>query len=190
MTWPFGDLDMFGYDFIMVDFPWRFEAWSTAGRNRKSPDQHYETMTCDEIVAAFPVDQLARGDCVLWMWATHPMIDQQIDLGRRLGFRFATSGVWVKRTTKGGLAFGTGYRLRSASEPFLIFVVGNPRTRPVVRTAIEGRLRQHSRKPDEAYTEAERMMPNARRADLFSRETRAGWESWGDEIGLFDQEAC
>jgi N6-adenosine-specific RNA methylase IME4 len=114
------------------------------------------------------------------------MVDQQLALLPRWGFRFVTSGVWVKRTKTGKLAFGTGYRLRCASEPFLIATNGEPTTARNIRTVIEGPLREHSRKPDEAYVEAEKMFPNVARADLFSRKTRPGWDAWGDEAGKFD----
>lgn len=46
-------------------------------------------------------------------------------------------------------------------------------------------LRQHSRKPDEAFAAAEMLMPSAQRIELFSREARPGWEAWGNEIGKF-----
>jgi N6-adenosine-specific RNA methylase IME4 len=175
----------------MADPHWRFETWSEKGRMSKGPDRHYETESITEIVETFPIGHLARETCLLWLWGTHPAIDQQIAAGRAWGFKFVTSGVWVKRTKNGKLAFGTGYRLRSASEPFLLFTMGNPETVPVVRTVIEGPVREHSRKPDEAYVEAERLMPNAfRRADLFSREDRPGWHAFGDEAGKFNRSAA
>ncbi len=34
MTWHFGNLTPMSFDFVMVDFPWRFEAWSEAGKKR------------------------------------------------------------------------------------------------------------------------------------------------------------
>lgn len=50
-----------------------------------------------------------------------------------------------------------------------------------------GPVREHSRKPDEAYAAAEAMMPQAmNRADLFSRQVRPGWTAWGDEVGKFE----
>ncbi|MBO6755708.1 MAG: DNA methyltransferase [Roseibium sp.] len=190
-VWPFGELPMFGYDFIMADPHWRFETWSEKGRLSKGPDRHYQTAEISKIIKEFPIGYLASKTCLLWLWATHPMIDQQICAGRAWGFKFVTSGVWVKRTKHGKLAFGNGYRLRSASEPFVLFTMGNPETTKSVRTVIEGPVREHSRKPDEAYQEAERLMPAAeRRLDLFSRETRPGWEAFGDEAGKFDQEAA
>lgn len=186
-NWPFGGMDMFGYDFIMADPHWRFETWSAKGRMSKGPDRHYQTQAIQEIIEEFPIGHLASKTCLLWLWATHPMVDQQIAAGRAWGFKFVTSGVWVKRTVNGKLGFGNGYRLRSASEPFLIFTMCNPETTKSVRTVIEGQVREHSRKPDEAYVEAERLMPGAtRRADLFSRQRRPGWEAWGDEIDKFE----
>ena len=184
MTWPFGALRPLSYDLIMADPPWRFDLYSDAGE-AKSPQAQYATMTIAEI-AALPVSYLAAGDALLWLWATHPMIDRQIEVCRAWGFRYATSGVWVKRTTGGALSFGTGYRLRSASEPFLIGVIGNPKTARTVRTVVEGVAREHSRKPDEAYAAAEILMPGARRADLFARQRRPGWDGWGNEIEKFE----
>lgn len=184
--WPFGGLKMFGYDLIMADPPWSFETWSAKG-HAKAPQRHYDCMSLDAI-KALPVDQLARGDALLWLWATHAMIPQALAVMAAWRARFVTSGVWVKRTARGKLGFGTGYRLRSASEMFLIGTWGNPETCPVVRTVIEGPLREHSRKPEGAYAAAERLMPRAHRCDLFSRASRPGWESWGDEAGKFDQQ--
>lgn len=190
-TWPFGHLRPLSYDLIMCDPPWRFETWSDKGREQKSPEVHYDTLSIPEIKAMFPVGHLAGRDCLLWLWATHPMIDQQIELVRFWGFKFVTTGVWVKRTKTGKLAFGTGYRLRCASEPFIIATNGNPDTAPVVRSVIEGPLREHSRKPDEAYREAERLLPGpVRRADIFSRQSRAGWDNWGNESTKFDEVAA
>ncbi|MBO6511536.1 MAG: DNA methyltransferase [Roseibium sp.] len=191
MEWNWGDLPCFGFDFIMVDFPWKFEAWSEMGKQKKAPEEHYDTLTCSQILQMFQLGQLASKDCLLWMWGTNPMIDQQIEVGKRMGFKFVTSGTWVKKTVNDKLHFGTGYRLRCASEPFFIFTNGDVKTVPVVRTVIEGPIREHSRKPDEAYVEAERLMPDAiRRADLFSREDRPGWVAFGKEVGKFNRSAA
>lgn len=185
ISWPFGSLSMFGFGLIMVDPPWSFETWSDAGKEEKSPEAHYDTMSIDEI-AALPIGHLAGENCLLWLWGTHPMTPLQLPLIGAWGFKYVTSGVWVKRTVTGKLAFGTGYRLRCASEPFFLATNGNPKTCRSVRTVIEGPIREHSRKPDEAYAEVERLCPNVRRADIFSRESRIGWDSWGNESTKFD----
>ena len=188
MTWPFGDLRMFGYGMIMTDPPWSFDHWSAKGATNKSARGQYDVMTLDDI-KEMPVGQLASDNAVLWLWATHPMLPQAIDAMKIWGFRFVTSGAWVKRTATGKLAFGTGYRLRCASEPFLIGVVGNPETPRNIRTVIEGPVREHSRKPDEAYAIAERMTPpGAFRCELFARERRPGWDAFGNESNKFSKD--
>lgn len=182
----FDGLQPLAYDLVMADPPWAFEAWSDKGKHKAASAQ-YDVMDLAAI-KALPVQNLCRGDALLWLWATHPMLPQALDVVDAWGFRYVTSGVWVKRTRSGKLAFGTGYRLRCASEPFIIAVMGNPVTAANVRTVVEGPVREHSRKPDEAYAAAEHLCPKAlRRLDMFSRETRAGWESWGLEAGKFDR---
>lgn len=185
-AWPFGDLEPGVYGLIMADPPWRFELYSERGEE-KSPQAHYRTMTLDDI-AALPVADLAAPDCLLWLWATAPMLDRQIAIMAAWGFRFVTSGVWVKQTVTGKTAFGTGYVLRNAHEPFLIGARGEPKCARDVRSAVFGPVREHSRKPEQGYAAAERLIPKARRSELFSRQGRPGWESWGDETGKFDGE--
>ncbi len=186
MAWPFAPLVPLSFGFIMIDPPWDFALRSDKGRTGKAAAGQYGCMSMDEI-KALPVADLGRGDTLIWCWATHPMIDQQIEALRAWGFRFVTTGTWGKTTKNGNLAFGTGYRLRCASEPFIIGTLGNPETVKNIRTLFLAPVREHSRKPDEAYEIAERMMPGAlQRADIFSRQVRPGWTAWGNETGKFN----
>ncbi len=182
--WPWPELVAGAYDLIMADPPWRFELYSEKGEE-KSAQSHYRTMTLDEI-RDLPVAGLAKPDSLLWLWATAPMLDLQISVLKAWGFEFKTSGVWVKTTVNSKVAFGTGYVLRNAHEPFLIGTRGNPETARNVRSVVMGRVRSHSQKPEEAFQAAERLMPKAHRIELFSRTTRQDWDAWGDEAGKFD----
>lgn len=180
-SWPWPELTVGGYDLIMADPPWRFKLYSERGEE-KSAQAQYATMTLDDI-KRLPVAGLAKPDCLLWLWATAPMLPLQIAVLEAWGFEFKTSGVWVKRTVNDKLAFGTGYVLRNAHELFLIGTRGNPVTTRAVRSVVEGVIRAHSQKPDQAYRAAEELMPGASRVELFSRTNRAGWDVWGDEAG-------
>ncbi|SIT11276.1 N6-adenosine-specific RNA methylase IME4 [Paracoccus saliphilus] len=143
-------------------------------------------MSLDDI-AALPVSALASDNCVLWLWATNPLLREAFDIMDAWGFNRKTAGHWVKTTKHGKLAFGTGYILRCAGEPFLIGTRGSPKTSRSVRPVIMGPVREHSRKPDEAFTEAERLMSDARRIELFSRQRREGWANWGNEVEKFQE---
>lgn len=177
------------FDLIMADPPWRFATRSGKGVTRKGAGGQYDTMTLAEI-AALPVATIAAGDCLLWLWATNPMLPQAFDVLRAWGFTFKTAGHWAKRTRHGKLAFGTGYVLRCAGEPFLIGTRGSPKTSRSVRSVIEGPLREHSRKPDEAFAAAEALMPGARRIELFSRQARPGWAVFGNQTSHFTGDAA
>ena len=176
-----------GAQMIMADPPWSYEMRSKAGY-AKSPDAHYQTMDIAAI-KSLPVEALAAPDALLWLWAVGPMLPEALAVCAAWGFTFKTAGWWVKQTKNGKQTFGTGYLLRSAGEPFLIGTRGAPKVTRSVRNTILGLAREHSRKPDEVYVEAERLMPNAQRVDLFSRQVRPGWTAWGFETEKFEAAA-
>lgn len=183
--WPFGNLEPRAYSLIVADPPWTFVCRSKLGEG-KSPQAHYRTMSLEEI-ASLPVADLAREDCLIWLWCTAPMLNRQIEIMEGWGFAFKSSGVWVKTTTTGKIAFGTGYLLRNAHECFVLGTRGNPETMSKsVRSALLAPVREHSRKPDESYAMAKSLVPYGRAAELFARESRDGFETWGNEKNKFD----
>lgn len=176
-----------GFDLIMVDPPWNFRSNSVArpGRNARA---HYRCQSL-EWIKALPVREVLAGrDAVVWLWTTNPFLRIAFDVLDAWGCPYSTKGEWVKTTKGGGLAFGTGYTFRNCDEPFLISRLGKPRTSRSIRSVLFGPVREHSRKPDEAYAAAEALLPGAKRIDVFSRQSRPGWVSWGDESGAFDGE--
>ena len=185
MSWPFGDLVPMSYGALMLDCPWSFSNWSAKGE-RKNAKHHYTCMALADI-KALPVGHLASKDAVVFVWATWPMLPQAMEVMATWGCPYVTGGAWMKKTIHGKHAFGTGYRLRSSSEPWLLGFFGNPKTSRAHRNTIEGLAREHSRKPTEAYEWMETYYPGVRRAELFARETRSGWDSWGDESFKFDE---
>lgn len=200
-----------GFNFIMADPPWRFENYSKKGE-QKNAIHHYDCAPLDWI-KSLPVKVLAGDNCLLWLWATNPMLPDAINVLSEWGFEYKTAGTWVKRTKLGKDAFGTGYIFRSSNEPILIGTIGTPKTtrstRSIIPTyddashsladggdwikssiTIEGVTRLHSQKPEEAYVAAEGLMPGARRVELFSRTDRDGWSVWGDETGKIGGVEC
>ncbi len=194
-----------GFGLIMADPPWSYEMRSDKGYE-KAPEAKYATMPLADIMA-LPVEALAAPDCLLWLWAVNPQLPQAIEVLRAWGFTFKTAGTWLKRSTRGKVSFGTGYILRSSNEPFLIGTRGAPKTTRGTRSSvithderftgewsdvwpngtvtIEASVREHSRKPDEAFRACEELMPDVQRLELFSRTDRSGWRTWGNETGKF-----
>lgn len=186
--WPFRGLEPHAYGLIMADPAWSFDNWSEVGE-KKNPKAHYRCMPLEDI-KSLPVVDLAARDCLIWLWATWPMLPHAIETLAAWGFAHSTGGEWRKVTKNGKSAFGPGYRLRTNSEPYLIGTRGNP---PIgarnLRNGFDGLIRAHSQKPEESYERAERMAPGVRRVELFSRTNRPGWDCWGDEAGKFGDAA-
>lgn len=184
---PFAGLPRNQAGLILCDPPWRFNVRSRDTGLRKSADLHYPTMTLDDI-KALPVADLAARDCALVMWTTAPFLHLALDTLAAWGFTYKTMGSWAKRTrTDKSWAFGTGYVFRSASEPYLFATRGNPKVSVRnVRNLIVAPLREHSRKPDQMHDDLERMFPDVPRIELFARQSREGWLTWGNQRELFD----
>lgn len=171
---------------ILADPPWAYEMYSDKGYG-KSPDVHYNCMTHDQLMAMRD-DILFRAapDCALFMWAVWPKINEALSLMEHWGFQYKTGGSWHKKTTNGKTAFGTGYIMRSACEPFLIGTLGQPNIKNrSTRNLIEAKVREHSRKPDSAVELIENLFDGPY-LELFARTTRPGWSCWGNETDKFE----
>ncbi|MDX0007806.1 DNA methyltransferase [Sinorhizobium meliloti] len=183
---PFPSLGGKRYDVILSDPPWRFRTWNEENQ-QKSASKHYPLMTLDAI-KALPVSDLAKPDCLMMMWAVQPMLDQALEVMSAWGFKYKTAGAWAKQSATGTKwAFGTGYLLRCSAEFFIVGTRGNPKSAVKnVRNLIVAPIREHSRKPDEMHLNLERMFPDADRLEMFSRESKPGWDVWGNQTGKFD----
>lgn len=143
-----------------------------------------------------PAAELIEPGGALMVWCTWPLFAEQSAIVRNAwGLEIATGGVWVKVTKNHKQRLGTGFIFRSVTEPFLIATRGKPRglrgrsVRNLIETydnsTLYGVAREHSRKPDEAYLLAERLTPGWKRVDVFARQRRKGWTSWGNEQDKF-----
>lgn len=173
------------YRAILADPPWRFQTWSAKGAGR-APD--YSTMTMGRI-AALPVELVAASDCILFIWMSWPMLEQALHVIDRWGFTYKTCAfAWIKANGV-EVKIGTGYWTRANSECCLLATRGQPKRKHAdVRQAIIEPPREHSRKPDCIYERVERLVAGPY-LELFARSTRRGWDSWGDEVGKFDEAA-
>jgi len=184
-AWIFDGLVPGAYGTIVADPPWYFRNYSKRGE-RKNPVTHYACIDLDDI-KALSVGQLAAPDCALVLWATWPMLPQALEVMEAWGFTYKTGGAWAKQSKTGKKwHFGTGYIFRSASEPYLVGTRGQPTIRARnVRNLVVAPVREHSRKPEELYTEIEQLFEGPR-CELFAREERSGWDAWGLEAGKFN----
>lgn len=111
---------------MYVDPPWTFKTYSDKGKE-KSPEQHYQCMTLEDIYS-LPISDIAADDCVLFLWVTFPLLREGLEAIRRWGFEYKTCAFnWVKRNKKSDSWFwGLGYWTRSNSELCLLATKGYP----------------------------------------------------------------
>jgi N6-adenosine-specific RNA methylase IME4 len=179
----FAPLAVRSYDVLVIDPPWHFSTWSPAGQTSKSASGQYRTMPLTEIMA-LPVRELLKPDAIVYLWATGAMLPHALAALQAWGITYKTSFVWRKVTASGKVRWGTGRWAQSGHELVLLGTVGKPRCF-LCPSIFDGLAREHSRKPDEFYEAIAKKTPGLRRADLFAREKRQGWDVWGDEIEKF-----
>lgn len=185
-NWYFEPLLPLFYELIAIDVAWTTKMRSERGYG-KSAQAHYRCMPDDEVLA-LPVGELASMNCLLLMWTVAPKLDFAFKCLERWGFDYVSFLIWRKRTVNGKTRMGPGYRVRTTAELVLMAKIGNPKQDFAPQTEFDGLAREHSRKPEEFYQLCDRLMPHARRADVFARQRRPGWDAFGDELELFPEE--
>jgi N6-adenosine-specific RNA methylase IME4 len=167
------------YGVIYADPEWKFKTFSEDGKGSTAAENHYPTSDI-EAIKARDVASIAADDCVLFMWATAPMLDQQIDVLKAWGFTYTTNMVWEKTEQVGHF----GYWFYNMHELVLIGTKGNiPAPAPGTQfpSVFRAPVRAHSQKPDIVYEIIEKYFPSLTKIELNARAARKGWDSWGWE---------
>lgn len=165
------------YGVILADPEWQFVTYSADTGMDRSADNHYPTSPTS-VIASRPVGDIAADDCVLFLWATVPML---LEGGRVLeawGFTYKSNFNWHKDR------IGTGYWNRNRHEHLLIGTRGKlpaPAMGDQFDSSIEAAVGAHSSKPDIFYEIIEAYFPSLPKIELNARARRAGWDAWGLE---------
>jgi N6-adenosine-specific RNA methylase IME4 len=165
---------------VLADPPWPH---ANGSRTNSGKSPKYPLMNLRDISALGPtVTELAGAHAVLYLWATGPHLPGAISTIEDWGFRYRSFHVWQKK----GVA--CGFWVRSNAELLLIAERGRPYPpagSELAATVFTGAAlsRQHSAKPDFIHRQIERQWPTARRIELFARSDRAGWETFGADLG-------
>ncbi len=169
------------FDIIYADPPWDYKGQlqhaGPGSRDTGGAVRHYPTVRLEDL-KRLPVWDVAAKDCLLFMWATSPHLDQAIDLGKTWGFSWATIAfVWDK------VRVNPGFYTLSQYELCLVFKKGKiptPRGARNVRQSVVAQRKAHSAKPDEVRRRIDRMFPQTKKIELFARQELNGtWTAWG-----------
>lgn len=187
------------YPLIFADPPVRY----IMGDSDRSVENHYQTMSLDELIAfGETVKKLAADDAVLMMTMpdTHLFVTG-LPILNAWGFEHKSGAVWDK------LIIGKGKYFRMQHEHLLVCTRGKGLPEPIGAhkspSIIRAKRGKHSEKPAELFAVIEKMYPQFFRKDgdplaieLFARalkpneKPRKGWAVWGNQAPVAEKAAA
>ena len=151
---------------------------------------HYKGMKLEDI-KKLPIEDIVDENCILFIWATYPMLKEALGVIEAWGFQYKTIAFqWVKLNKKNGKPFyGLGRWTRGNTECCLLATKGKPkRISKSVFQLIQAPLTRHSKKPEIVRNKIVELMGNLPRLELFARkenrlfDTFDSWDVWGNEV--------
>ena len=180
------------YEIIYAD-----PAWSFGDRLRSSKkkadgkmdyrelERQYDTMSIKEM-CKIPVKNITAENSVLFMWTTDAHLEEAMKVINAWGFKYKTIGfVWNKKTNKGNQVCFMGKWTMKGSEICLLATKGKAHSmieKHNVRQLVEAERQKHSKKPDEVRNRIVELLGNRPRLEMFCRESKQGWDVWGNEV--------
>jgi len=165
------------YQTIIIDPPWPKKKIERYERPYQEPNLDYPTMTIEAIQNI----QLPLAEqCHVYLWTTQKFLHEAFHVFEVWEVNYIQTLVWHKNV--GFTPFG----LFMNNVEFVLFGRrGNlSLLKAGIKAVFNGKVREHSRKPDEFYELIKLVSPEPR-IDIFSRERREGFEQWGNEIDKF-----
>ncbi len=163
---------------LVADPPWRYDFAETESRQIEN---QYPTADAEEIAKhlELPWAPKIADDCVLFMWATAPKLQEAFIVLDGWGFEYKTHAVWDKEK------IGMGYWFRGQHE-LLIVATRGKKSPPEASNRFSSMFREkrdskHSKKPQCVYEAIEAMFPKDVKFEMYCREPRKGWEVGGNE---------
>lgn len=175
------DIPKHQYRAAVIDPPWAYRQKRTGGSMNSAANQKYDTMSIEDI-CAMPIRDIMARDSVIFLWATVPTLHEYpFRALEAWGYKYKTAIVWRKIMSR-----GLGYWTRGQVELLMIATRGKVKAFRCQRpNFIQSKARQHSQKPEEAWELINAALPAdlSPRIELFAREEREGWSSWGFGVG-------
>lgn len=159
---------------VYADPPWQYGNQQT----RASTDNHYGTMTLDEICQE-PVASVAADDAHLHLWTTNAFLFDAKRVMEAWGFEYRSCFVWVKPQ----MGIGNYWRV---SHEFLLLGIRGKATNFLAndeKSWAECERTKHSRKPYDIRRKVERVSPGPY-LEMYGREQVPGWTVYGNQIAI------
>lgn len=127
------------------------------------------------------INNLADGN--IFMWTIDKFLFEAEQMMTELGWKLHARMIWDKVT-----GIPAAYTVRYAHEYLLWFYRKGHLLQMAESekgkwsTVFREKVRKHSQKPEIAYQMIEKMFPDVPKLEVYARNTRQGWDSYGNEI--------
>lgn len=175
------------YDIIYTDPPWKQSrgGYKNVRPNSSGKGLDYETMELDDIIQqhrnVFENHTSVKHN--VFIWTIDKFLRDTETFMEDLGYTRHARIIWNKLT-----GIPSAYTVRFSHEYLLwYYKKGNilmPRkeTRGIYSDVMTEQVTKHSKKPECAYRMIEDMFPDASKLEMYARNTRDGWDSFGNEL--------
>lgn len=173
------------YGLIYADPPWKQSKGGKKSVREKSSGKPLDYPTCslDEIREHLRLaTEFTTENSILFLWTIDKYLFEAQQIAESLGYKLHARMIWDKVT-----GIPAAFTVRYGHEYLLYMYKG--KLTPVARdergkihTVFRERVTKHSKKPDIAYEIIERLYPDLKKLEMYARETRDGWDSFGNEV--------
>lgn len=173
------------YNLILADPPWRL---AKGGKKKARPNSSgepldYPVISLEEIKEILEkfVNQTTENS-ILFLWTIEKYLIEAQQIAEELGYKLHARMIWNKVT-----GIPAAFTIRYGHE-YLLYMYKDKLTpiakeeRGKIHSVFTEQVKKHSQKPEISYQIIERLYPDLKKIELFSRKTRVGWDSWGDEF--------
>jgi N6-adenosine-specific RNA methylase IME4 len=172
------------YNVVYCDPPWSYSNKNTGGNHKSGSVNKYPTLSMAELFN-LKIHNVADENCVLFLWATTPLLGNAFKLLEAWGFTYKTTVTWEKTGR-----LGMGFWMRVNTEHLLIAIKGKVAPfRCSKRNLIQHKPLQHSEKPEVFRTLIENLtdkINDRKMIEIFARKQINGWDSMGYDVGGTD----
>lgn len=173
------------YGLIYADPPWKQSKGGKKSMRENSSGKPLDYPTCslDEIKEHLRLaTESTTENSILFLWTIDKYLFEAQQIAESLGYKLHARMIWDKVT-----GIPAAFTVRYGHE-YLLYMYKGKLTpvakdeRGKVHTVFRERVTKHSKKPDIAYEIIERLYPDLKKLEMYARETRDGWDSFGNEV--------
>jgi len=173
------------YSLLYIDPPWR---QSKGGKKSVRPNSSgkeldYSVLNLEQIEYIIQkASDLTTDSSIMFLWTIDKYLFEAEEIAKKLDYKLHARMIWNKVT-----GIPAAFTIRYGHEYLLYLYKGKlikvaKEERGKIHSVFTEQVTKHSKKPEIAYQIIERLYPDTKKLELFARNKRNGWDSWGNEI--------